>query len=59
MTFRNNDRILVVHSTPADVCENCGQPYIAADVTAQLLTIATAARKLQGEVLVRDYAPGN
>ncbi|MGH3850556.1 MAG: YgiT-type zinc finger protein, partial [Pseudonocardiaceae bacterium] len=42
---------------PADVCENCGEAYVAEDVTAQVLAIAADARRAQAQVLVRDFAP--
>jgi len=39
------------------VCENCGEAYVAEDVTTQLLDIAAQARKAQAQVLVRVFAP--
>jgi hypothetical protein len=42
---------------PAEVCENCGEAYVAEDVTAQVLEIAAHARKAHAQVLVRDFAP--
>jgi len=56
VTFHRDGRTLVVNEVPADVCENCGEPYIAEDVTAELLRIASEARQAQAIVLIRDYA---
>ena len=61
VTFHRDGRTLVVNEVPAEVCENCGEAYIAEDVTAELLRIAAEAREAQAReaqaiVLVRDYA---
>lgn len=56
VTFHRDGRTLVVNEVPAEVCENCGEAYIAEDVTAELLRIAAEAREAQAIVLVRDYA---
>lgn len=56
MTFHRDGQTLVVNEVPADVCENCGEAYIAEDVTAVLLRIAAEARQTQAIILIRDYA---
>lgn len=56
VTFHRDGRTLVVNEVPAEVCENCGEAYVAEDVTAELLRMATEARQTQAIVLVRDYA---
>ncbi len=56
VTFHRDGRTLVVNEVPAEVCENCGEAYVAEEVTAELLRIATEARQAQAIVLVRDYA---
>ena len=56
VTFHRDGRTLVVNEVPAEVCENCGEAYVAEDVTAELLRIATEARQAQAIVLIRDYA---
>lgn len=57
VTFHRDGQTVVVNEVPADVCENCGDAYVAENVTAQLLEIAADARKAQAQVLVRDFAP--
>jgi YgiT-type zinc finger domain-containing protein len=57
VTFHRDGRTLVVNEVPAEVCENCGEAYIAEDVTAQLLAIADEAGTARATVLVRDFAP--
>ncbi|MGH9165263.1 MAG: type II toxin-antitoxin system MqsA family antitoxin [Acidimicrobiales bacterium] len=57
VTFHRDGQTVVVNEVPADVCENCGEAYVAEDVTAQVLAIAADARRAQAQVLVRDFAP--
>ncbi len=56
VTFHEAGRTTVVNEVPAEVCENCGEAYVAEDTTTQLLTIAADARRSEAIVLVRDYA---
>ena len=56
VTFHRDGRTLVVNEVPAEVCENCGEAYVAEDVTAELLRISAEARQAQAVVLIRDYA---
>ena len=57
ITFHRDGQTVVVNEVPAEVCENCGEAYVAEDVTTQLLDIAAQARKAQAQVLVRVFAP--
>lgn len=57
VTFHRDGQTVVVNEVPADVCENCGEAYVAEDVTAQVLAIAADARRARAQVLVRDFAP--
>lgn len=57
VTFHRKGRTVVVAEVPAEVCENCGQAYVAEDATARLLEIAADARESLASVLVRDYSP--
>lgn len=57
VTFHRDGQTVVVNEVPAEVCENCGEAYVAEDVTAQVLAIAAEARSAQAQVLVRDFAP--
>ena len=57
VTFHRDGQTVVVNEVPAEVCENCGEAYVAEDVTVQVLAIARAARDAQAQVLVRDFAP--
>ena len=57
VTFHREGQTVVVNEVPAEVCGNCGEPYVAEGVTAKVLEIAAHARKAQAQVLVRDFAP--
>lgn len=57
LTFHREGQTVVVNEVPAEVCENCGEAYVAEDVTTQVLNIAARAREAHAQVLVRDFAP--
>lgn len=57
VTFHREGQTVVVNEVPAEVCENCGEAYVAEEVTEKVLEIAAEARKAQAQVLVRDFAP--
>lgn len=57
VTFHRTGQTVVVNEVPAEVFENCGEAYVAEDVTEKVLEIAAEARKAQAQVLVRDFAP--
>jgi YgiT-type zinc finger domain-containing protein len=57
VTFHRDGQTVVVNEVPAEICENCGEAYVAEDITQQVLEIAAEARRAQAQVLVRDFAP--
>lgn len=57
VTFHRDGQTIVVNEVPADICENCGEPFVAEDTTTQLLAIAADARNIRAQILVRDFAP--
>jgi len=56
VTFHRDGRTLVVNKVPTEVSENCAEAYVAEEVTAEVLRIASEARHAQAIVLIRDYA---
>ena len=55
-TLKSGNMVLVVRNVPADVCNNCGEEYFEAAVTAKLLGIAKETIKAGGvEVLVKSF----
>jgi len=47
---------VVFRNVPAQVCKNCGEEYVAQDVTRELLSRAEEAVRQGVLVDVRDYA---
>ena len=56
VTLHRGTTILVVKEVPARVCGNCGEEYVAAEVTARLLKKAAALARDGVEVAVCSYA---
>lgn len=57
MAFHRDGTTVVVNGVPAEVCENCGEAYVAAEVAEEVLTMVREAHGTHAQVLVRDYAP--
>jgi YgiT-type zinc finger domain-containing protein len=55
VTLVRGDTTLVMKGVPAQVCSNCGEEYVADDVTARVLEAANAAATSGVEVDVRRY----
>ena len=55
VTFTREGLTLVVKDVPAQVCENCGEEYIDADITARLIQTAEEAAQSGVQVDVREY----
>jgi len=55
VTFERDETTLVIKGVPAEVCANCGEEYVAEDVTARLLGAAEEAAKKGVKVDVRQY----
>ena len=55
VTLSREQLTLVVKGVPAEVCENCGEEYVDADTTTQLLHTAEGAVQSGVQVDVRRY----
>ena len=55
VTLERDNVTLIFKDVPAQVCANCGEEYIEAPVTRQLLTSAEEAEKAGVELDVRHY----
>ena len=56
VTLEKNGTTLVIKNVPADVCNNCGEEYIAENTTAQLLKTAEGIALAGVEIDIREYA---
>ena len=57
VTLEKNGGALVVRHVPAEVCENCGEAYVSAEVTRSLLASATQTLRAGVEVDIREFVP--
>ncbi len=46
---------LVIRKVPAEVCENCGEAYVSAEVTRNLLESARKTLRAGVEVDIREF----
>jgi YgiT-type zinc finger domain-containing protein len=56
VTFERGDSTFVVREVPAQICPNCGEDYVDADVTAELLRTAEDLSRAGTQVDIRRYA---
>jgi YgiT-type zinc finger domain-containing protein len=56
VTLERNGGALVVRKVPAQLCGNCGEAYVSAEVTRSLLESASQTLRLGVELDVRDFA---
>ena len=56
VTLEKNDTVLVVRQVPADICENCGEYYLDADVSTTLWEMVNRAVKHHAELEILNYA---
>lgn len=55
VTLERNGAALVVRNVPADVCENCGEAYVSAEVTRSLLESASQTLRAGVELDIREF----
>jgi hypothetical protein len=55
VTLERGDLTFVVKDVPARVCANCGEEYVDADVTEQIMTMAESAAAAGVTVDVRTF----
>lgn len=56
VTLERDGGALVIRKVPAEVCENCGEAYVSAEVTRSLLESARETLRAGGEVDIREFA---
>ncbi len=55
VTLEREGAALIVRRVPAQVCANCGEAYVTADVTRRLLEAAREALRRGVQVDVREF----
>jgi YgiT-type zinc finger domain-containing protein len=56
VTLEQDDTIVILKGVPAEVCNNCGEYYLSAAVTEQVLQRAQEAVNKGAEVEILRYA---
>jgi len=59
VTLERKGVTLVFKSVPAQVCENCGEAYVGADTSRQLLAAVEEASRVGVQVDVREFVPAS
>jgi YgiT-type zinc finger domain-containing protein len=59
VTLERDGAALVVRKVPAQVCDNCGEAYVSAEVTRELTKSAKEALRPGVEVDVREFVRPN
>ncbi len=55
VTLERGQTTVLIKDVPAQVCENCGEYYLAEEVSARLLETAESAVKKGAEVEILRY----
>jgi YgiT-type zinc finger domain-containing protein len=55
VTLERDNTTLVFKAVPADVCANCGEAYVKAEVSRQILAVAEQAARSGVQVDVREF----
>jgi YgiT-type zinc finger domain-containing protein len=56
VTLERKRATVIIKGVPADVCENCGEYYLAQDVTEHVMDLADKANLSGVEVEILRYA---
>ncbi|MBI4411318.1 MAG: type II toxin-antitoxin system MqsA family antitoxin [Deltaproteobacteria bacterium] len=55
VTLERGETTIVVKQVPAQICQNCGEEYVAERTTTKLLKLADKAARGGVQVDVREY----
>lgn len=56
VTLEKNGGALVIRKVPAEICANCGEAYVSAEVTRSLLESARTTLRAGVDLDVREFA---
>jgi YgiT-type zinc finger domain-containing protein len=55
VTLERGGATLVIRKVPAEICENCGEAYVSAEVTRSLLESARQTLRGRVDVDIREF----
>jgi len=56
VTLHRGETTVVIKGVPSDVCENCGEYYLAEDITRRVLELAEESVRHGAEIEVLRFA---
>ena len=56
VTLERDGKTIVIKAVPAEVCDNCGEEYVAEETTTNVLRQADSLVVGKDEVVVRPFA---
>ncbi|MFH0766156.1 MAG: type II toxin-antitoxin system MqsA family antitoxin [Calditrichota bacterium] len=56
ITLQRGETTIIIKNVPADVCENCGEPYLNEENTDKVLKLAEEAVKRGAEIEIVKWA---
>ncbi|HEX2572479.1 MAG TPA: type II toxin-antitoxin system MqsA family antitoxin [Polyangia bacterium] len=56
VVLRRGEATIVIKGVPADVCENCGEAYLAEAIAERVYAAAESAVRSGAEVEIRRFA---
>lgn len=56
VVLQRGETTVVIKNVPADICGNCGEYYLAEDITRRVLALAEAAVAQGAEIEVLSFA---
>lgn len=54
--FLFEETVIVIKGVPAEICDNCHEPFVAGHVTDQIMALLQQLRQLQSEVSIINYS---
>jgi len=56
VTLERGATTVIIKQVPAEICGNCGEPFVAAEISRRLLELSEAAVARGAEVEIRRFA---
>lgn len=56
VTLQRGETVVIIRDVPAEICEDCGEFYLDAEVTRRIYADAEASLKRRVEVEIQRYA---